>query len=38
MKTCKAKTIELLNENIFKGALPKGVDFYKMIITRSIQY
>ncbi len=27
-----------LNENIFKGALPKGVDFYKMIITRSIQY
>ena len=24
-----------LNENIFKGALPKGVDFYKMIIKRS---
>ena len=24
-----------MNENIFKGALPKGVDFYKMIIRRS---
>lgn len=24
-----------LNENIFKGALPKGVDFYKMVIKRS---
>lgn len=24
-----------LNENIFKGALPKGVDFYKMVIERS---
>lgn len=24
-----------LNENIFKGALPKAVDFYKMVIERS---
>ena len=28
-------SIHGLNENIFKGALPKGVDFYKMVIKRS---
>ena len=28
-------SIHGLNENIFKGALPKGVDFYKMIIKKS---
>ena len=29
------KSIHALNENIFKGTLPKGVDFYKMMIQRS---
>ena len=24
-----------LNENIYQGVLPKGVDFYKMIIRKS---
>lgn len=29
------KSIHALNENICKGTLPKGVDFYKMMIQRS---
>lgn len=29
------KSIHALNENICKGTLPKGVDFYKMMIKRS---
>ena len=29
------KSIHAINENICKGTLPKGVDFYKMMIQRS---